>query len=137
MARRHLPSSRPVLQRSLPTSVAARYGVALPPLALVVAVVTGPDQADIVRKAIRMHPDASTDEIWEAETEAFAALDALVAERDEWEAALQTETLMSKTWRKEKVAAEAEVERLREALTVYAGRTNDYEVARAALGEDA
>ena len=40
------------------------------------------DQADIVRKAIRMHPDASTDEIWESETEAFAALDALVAERD-------------------------------------------------------
>ena len=34
-------------------------------------------------------------------------------------------------------AAEAEVERLREALTVYAGRTNDYEVARAALREDA
>jgi hypothetical protein len=40
-------------------------------------------------------------------------------------------------WKSKAKAAEAERDRLREALTVYAGRTNDYEVARAALGGDA
>ena len=82
----------------------------------------------------------------------IAALDALVAENDdEMEAQMEywkskakaaeaeveaADARHEKIWQRAK-AAEAEVARLREVLTVYAGRTNDYEVARAALGEDA
>jgi hypothetical protein len=56
------------------------------------------------------------------------------AERDRWKSKydLAVEGMAARM-----AVQEAEVERLREALTVYAGRTNDYEVARAALGEDA
>jgi len=61
-------------------------------------------------------------------------LDALVAERD----ALLADSIGDRLGFDERLgAAEADVARLREALTVYAGRTNDYEVARAALAEDA
>ena len=68
---------------------------------------------------------------------ALAALDALVAERDEARRELDFKKKALRNCREAHLAAEAEVARLREALTVYAGRTNDYEVARAALGEDA
>jgi hypothetical protein len=84
------------------------------------------DHADIVRKAIRMHPDASTDEIWESETEAFAALDALVAERDE----------ANVQWHKIRdlhADAISEVSRLRVAMGVIA----DYYEAVYAPGDQA
>jgi hypothetical protein len=58
----------------------------------------------------------------------------VLAERDETR---RERDVYFQRWHEAETAAEAEVERLREALTVYAGRTNDYEVARAALREDA
>ena len=96
------------------------------------------DHANIVREALR---SARGIDSARSLLGALAALDALVAERDEAReknaklSALIVEQEAEYRFRKK--AAEAEVARLREALTVYAGRTNDYEVARAALGEDA
>jgi len=102
------------------------------------------DHADIVRKAIRMHPDASTDEIWESETEAFAALDALVAERDE---AVEMSRQMVAAYElagEETEAAEKERDEARRLLTLMRKRKGDFELPNywkgeidAALREDA
>jgi hypothetical protein len=71
------------------------------------------DHADIVRAGIRIHPDEPTDVMVDLELRALAALDALVAERDEWEVAAKKISGARNRWKKRAEAAGAERDELR------------------------
>jgi hypothetical protein len=70
------------------------------------------DNADIVRAGIRIHPDEPADVMVDLKQRALAALDALVAERAEWERNCLGEVGLREIQGNRAEAAEAEVARL-------------------------
>jgi len=108
------------------------------------ALVAEVDRLIAERQRLTDENDKAVRALWDEKNKFMEALEA--EQRDKGFALAEVErlgVLLAETegervgWKDRAEAAEAEVERLREALTVYAGRTNDYEVARAALGEEA